>query len=212
MKTILHPIKHGTCLALLVSLSFASASLVAQPAAAPEQSPASEGGIEAYVSEDAIQALYARQENFGEFGDVDLRGGAFFNEARDLVMIADVLTGVADPGRFPRWTFRVGSRLYGALLSQENQDVFSIGFGGEARYAFGTEETVAIQISGFYAPDILTFGEADNVTDVGVRLEMRLTEQLIGFVGYRRFEFDLPLVRDREIDEGLHLGIRRSFQ
>ena len=176
-----------------------------------DSAASSNHGVELYISEDALQVSYIRQTYINELGDVDLRGGIFLNESRDLVGVADILSEVADPERFSRWTFRIGPRLYGALLNLENQDIFSIGFGGEASLALGQNQTVTLHLSGFYAPDILTFGEADNVVDVGVRAEMQLNEQLIGFIGYRNFEFDLPRARDREVDSGLHLGFRRRF-
>jgi len=168
-------------------------------------------GIEAYISEDALQALYVRQTNLGDFGDVTLRAGVFFNERRDLVTVADLLSDVVDAERFPRWTFSIGSRVYGALLNQENQDIFSVGFGGTARYSFGAREVFSFQVSGFYAPDILTFGEGDNVTDASARLEIKIRDRLTGFVGYRSLEFDLTQFSDREVDDGVHIGFRRTF-
>jgi hypothetical protein len=42
-----------------------------------------------------------------------------------------------------------------------------------------------------------------------VRLMTRLRSGTDVFVGFRVFEIDLPV--DREVDDNLHVGLRRSF-
>ena len=61
----------------------------------------------------------------------------------------------------------------------------------------------------FYAPDIATFGTADNVKDRSIRFMTKLRDGTDVFVGFRAFEIDLPI--DREVDDNLHVGFRRSF-
>jgi hypothetical protein len=64
----------------------------------------------------------------------------------------------------------------------------------------------------FYAPDILTFGTADNLTDLSARLELQLQPRLTVFGGMRWFEFDL--INDlgtRTLQEELFAGLSWSF-
>ena len=166
-------------------------------------------GIEAYIGQNALQALYTRNMDVGEFGMNDVRAGFFFNEDRDLILIGDMMVDVGRSERRPNWALDVGPRVYGALLSTENQDIFAIAFGGELSYFFGTARTTSVSISAFYAPDIITFGNADNVRDASIRFETRLTEATRIFVGYRSFEFDLPDVR--KVDDGVDIGVRYRF-
>jgi hypothetical protein len=123
-------------LAALVTTSSLVSIAHAQSATDAATVPANHG-IEAYLSENAMQALYTRRMDVREIGVADLHAGVFFNEDRDLVGIGDLLTDVADANRFPRWSFQVGPRAYAVLLSAENQDVFGVGVGGRARYTFG---------------------------------------------------------------------------
>lgn len=196
-------------LASVVAGSLAASLAHAQPAVDAANSGAPHG-IEAYIGENAMQALYTRRMNIGEVGMADLHAGVFFNEDRDLVGIGDLLAEVADTDRFPRWSFQVGPRTYAVLLSAENQDIFGIGLGGRARYALGSKQSVSIQLIGFYAPDILTFGEADDMTEVTARLELALMSNWTGFIGYRVFDVGL-LDGDKRLDDGVHLGVRRTF-
>lgn len=195
----------ASSLVALITTGFLVTTAHAQPT-----NDATNHGIEAYLSENAMQALYTRRMDVGDLGVGDLHAGVFFNEDRDLVGIGDLLTDVADSNRFPRWGFQVGPRTYAILLSAENQDVFGIGVGGRVRYTPGSGESVSIQLIGFYAPDILTFGEADNVSEITTRVELALNSSCTGFIGYRIFNVGL-LGADKRLDDGLHIGLRRSF-
>jgi hypothetical protein len=166
--------------------------------------------IEFYLSDDAMQAQYVRMLDFGDFGPTELRGGFFYNEDRDLIAVGDLLAFVGDEVGVRSLELRVGTRVYGAFLAPEDQDVFGIGIGGEAQYFLGSSRRTSVTLAAFYSPDIVTFGVADNVTDVSLRLMTRLRNGTDVFVGYRAFEVDIEPT-DREVDDNLHVGIRRSF-
>jgi hypothetical protein len=172
--------------------------------------------VELYISDDALQAQYVRELDLGELGPTEIRGGFFYNEDRDLIGMADLLTNVGDDVNVRSLELRVGTRVYGAFLAPEDQDVFSIGLGGEAQYFLGSARNTSVTLSLFYAPDIVTFGQADNITDTSLRLMTRLRNGTDVFVGFRIFEIDSPgngidSSGDREVDDNLHVGLRRSF-
>lgn len=165
--------------------------------------------IEFYISDDAMQAQYVRTLDLGEIGPTEVRGGFFYNEDRDLIAIADLLAPIGDDIDVRRLAVNVGTRVYGAFLAPEDEDMFGVGIGGEAEYFFNQARTTSVKLSLFYSPDIVTFGEADNVTDVSLRLMTRLRNGTDVFLGLRAFEIDLPV--DREVDDNMHVGFRRSF-
>lgn len=166
--------------------------------------------VELYLSEDALQAQYVRMLDLGDFGATQVRAGFFYNEDRDLIGIGDLLASVGDDVGVRRLEVRVGTRVYGAFLALEDQDIFGIGLGGEAQYFFGSSRSTSATLALFYSPDIVTFGSADNVKDVSLRIMTRLGNGTDVFVGYRGFEIDLQ-PEDREVDDNLHVGFRRSF-
>ena len=165
--------------------------------------------VEMYVSDDALQARYVRTLDLGEIGPTEARGGFFYNEDRDLIISGDLLALVGHEVNVRSLELRVGTRVYGAFLAPEDQDVFGVGLGGEAEYFFTRARTASIQLSLFYSPDIVTFGTSDNIKDASVRLVTRLRDGTDVFVGFRSFEIDLPI--DREVDDNMHIGFRRSF-
>ena len=65
-------------------------------------------------------------------------------------------------------------------------------------------------LAAYYAPDIMTFGTADNMSDVTLRIDFGLNSAVNVFAGYRILEIE-TLTEDREIDDHLHLGFRWNF-
>jgi YfaZ precursor len=166
--------------------------------------------IEMYVSQDAIQAQYLRDLDISGVGRTQMRAGIFYNEERDLIGVIDLLAGIGDPADQLALDVRVGTRVYGAFLNEEDQDVAGVGIGGEAQWSFGRNRETAVVLIAFFSPDILTFGVADDVSDVSLRLQTLVGEGTTVFVGYRSFEFDTQL-GDREVDDNVHIGFRRAF-
>jgi hypothetical protein len=160
--------------------------------AAPAQQANREANLpraEIALSNDTLQAEYfAPGGRFGG-GNSQLSGSFFLSEDRDIVLSGSLLFP-ADVDLGPL-SVMFGPRAYAALLDEENNDVLSLAVGAQLRFDINRRNGLAVVGHAFYAPDILTFGTADNLTDLMARAEMRLAEQLTGFVGMRWFEFDL---------------------
>jgi hypothetical protein len=166
--------------------------------------------LEAYVSDEALQVQYARELRIEGFGPTELRGGVFYNEQRDLIGMVDALLYIGDQANRRQIEVNVGTRLYGAFLNAENEDTFAVGLGGEAQYFFGRDQRTSLKLTAFYGPDILTFGIADNIQDVGLRLQTRIRPDTDLFVGYRSLEIETILGR-RDVDDHVNIGFRRTF-
>ena len=165
--------------------------------------------VEFYISNDALEAQYVRNLDLGELGPTEMRAGFLYNEDGDLVAIGDLLADVGDEIDARSLELRVGTRVYGAFLAPEDQDVFSVGLGGEAQYFLGSARNASVTLGLFYGPDIATFGTADHTMDISLRLMTRMRNGTDVFVGYRSLEFGVDPSRD--VDDNLHLGFRRSF-
>jgi hypothetical protein len=202
--------KAGWPLVLLGAVALAAAAPSgAQQGDGTRNAPTIDHAIEFYISDEALQAQYVRMLDLGELGPTQARGGFFYNEHRDLVATGDLLAFVGDEVNVRSLELRVGTRLYGAFLADEDEDVFSVAIGGEAEYYFNAGRTASVMLGLFYAPDIVTFGTADNVKDATLRITTNLRDGTQVFFGFRMLEFDLPT--DREIDDNVHIGFRRSF-
>lgn len=163
------------------------------------------------VSEESLQLRYERPRTMpGSSTETGQLGfGLFLNEERDIVASANYYVE-ASRLRMNRLSILVGPVAYAALLSEENNDVFALALGAEARYRLLRNPEVTLVGRAVYAPDILTFGAADNVWDVIGRAEIPITDRVTGFGGFRLFEINL-VEGKTELEESIHFGLRYRF-
>jgi hypothetical protein len=184
--------------------------------------------ISAWIS----MSAYAQQEEDGQIGEVALSndtlqlryvgdagaiggggrlfGSFFLSEERDIVLSA----GALFPADFDvgRLTLRFGPQVYAALLDEENNDVMAMSVGAQARFVLNRRMGLAVAGEAFYAPDILTFGSADTLTDLSARVELQAGPQLLAFGGMRWFEFDLVEGGgERTLQEEVFVGVGYRF-
>ncbi len=180
------------------------ALLFGLPAAAQEAKSNLDADAELALSNDTLQVRYFGKVDAGDDGR--FVGGVFLGEERDIVLSGAMMFGV-DIGQ--RFDVAFGPQLYAALLSDENQDVMALSLGGEARWYLDSSRRFAISGQAFYAPDILTFGSADNLMDLSARAEMKISDRVIAFAGMRWFEFDLTDGSgERTLQEEVFVGLR----
>ena len=163
---------------------------VAMTATAAAQSSDANGSIgEIALSNDTLQLRYETDAEAVGVDNGRLSGAFFLSEERDIVLSA----GLALPANLDlgRLSVLLGPQIYAALLEDENNDVMSVSVGAQLRFLLDERRGLAVSGHAYYAPDILTFGSADNLTDLGARVELGLAEQVMVFGGMRWFEFDL---------------------
>jgi hypothetical protein len=166
---------------------------------------------EVQLSNDTLQMRYMADGERVNVGSNSQASATFFlSEERDIVLSGDLLFP-ADVG-FTPLDIRFGPRAYAALLEDENNDVMALSVGAEARFTLDRRSGLAVAGHAFYAPDIVTFGSADTLTDLGARLEIRATPRLLVFGGMRWFEFDLTDGSgERTLQEEIFVGAGWRF-
>jgi hypothetical protein len=170
--------------------------------------------VEAYVSGKTIDVQYGRELRIEDFGVVQASAGILYSEQRDLVGVFDALWYIGDQARQREIEVSVGTRVFAAFLNQENEDTLGVGFGGEAEWFFNQKRRSSLRLSAFYAPDILTFGIANNIKDYALDLQTRIGNSTFAFVGFRHLEVDTvseAVSGNRNLDDEVHIGFRRSF-
>jgi hypothetical protein len=171
--------------------------------------------VEAYVSGKTIDVQYFRELRIEDAGVVQASAGVLFNEQRDLVGIFDALMYIGDEARQREIEVSVGTRVFAAFLNQENEDTLGVGLGGQAEWFFNQKRRSSLRLSAFYAPDILTFGIANNIRDYALDLQTRVgSHDAFAFVGFRHLEVDTvseAVSGNRNLDNELHIGFRFTF-
>ena len=155
-----------------------------------------------------MEGRYRVPTSFGGQPHSEFSYAVFLSENRDFVGSAGLLMGTELNFGWEPLQIKFGPQAYAAMLNEENNDVFLLAVGVEARYELVPSRAIAIRAHGYYAPDILTFGAADEMTDVMVRGEMELTDRLIIFAGYRWFRLELNNTEQRDLQNQLFGGVR----
>lgn len=170
--------------------------------------------VEVEVTNETLQGRYFTDADMVGLDGNQLGFGLLFSDDRDFVGSAQVLA----PGLLDRFTpdfveLSFGARAFMALLSDPSDDIAGIAPGATARVALPFLEDVPLTAVGeiFFAPDILTFGEADEVIDFGGRLEAQVLERTTGFVGFRVLNFEREGAGDDTVVDSLMGGVRFTF-
>ena len=195
-----------TSILFLFGLSLLAANeLHAQRAAGEE--PRS---VELSLSDEAGEVRYRAPTSIGGQPNTEVTYAVFMSEDRDLVGSAALLFGTdLDFGPIE---LRLGPQAYVGLLDEENEDMFALAIGVAVRFDIIPSRGIAIVGSANWSPDILTFGSADNLTDMMARAEIRLSDRVIGFAGYRWFRLDLTMRERNTLQNELFAGINWRLQ
>lgn len=182
--------------------------LLCQPALA-QNAPNNARSLELDLSDDTVQLRFDTPTHAGGENS-RLIYSLFLSEDRDVVGSAALL--LDSNLNFGGFHIRFGPQAYAALLNDENEDVFSLALGVDARFNLVQSRGIAIAGSAFYGPDVLTFGSADNVRDFAVWAEMQVTDRLTALGGYRWLKLDLVMSQQRELQNQIFVGARYQLQ
>ena len=197
---------------MLKSLFFIALALVTGTAAAQRDEGDMPSGsmAEVALSNDTLQLKYLSSGDLVGVDNSRFSGAFFLSEDRDIVLSAGLVFPVdLDLGRLK---IMLGPQVYAALLDEENNDVLSVSVGAEARFLLNRRLGLSVAGHAYYAPDILTFGTADNLTDLMARVEIGLADQVVAFGGMRWFEFDLTSgMGEQTLQEEVFVGLGYRF-
>ena len=192
-------------------LSLGACTLLIAPGADAQQSDQDfEPTAEVALSNDTLQLRYIDGGQRVNLDGGRISAAFFLSEERDIVFSGNVLF----PANLNLGPVSIlfGPQVYAALLEDENDDVLGMSVGTEVRFDFNRKNGLALVGHAYYAPDILTFGSADAITDLGARAEIRLAGQLTAFGGMRWFEFDLTDGSgERTLQEEVFVGVGWRF-
>ncbi|MGH8502470.1 MAG: YfaZ family outer membrane protein [Gammaproteobacteria bacterium] len=163
--------------------------------------------LELFLSERAAQIGYAKPIGVT---NSDAMAALFFNEDSDLMINAGLMAFGQPPGQLP-FSFGAGAKAYAFSLDDADEDVAAGALGGRVAYTFPANIPMHISAEAFYAPEITTTGEGENMLDFNTRFEVEFIPRTSGFIGYRKLEVDLEDRGDVELDDNIHVGLRLNF-
>jgi hypothetical protein len=166
---------------------------------------------ELYLSDESIQGRYATGADLVGLEYGELSAELFANEADDVLGAVGLEFAGMPAAQLP-FRFSAGGKLYAATLDVFDDNFLSLAVGGEVAYLLPVQIPARVTGQFFYAPKIITFGDADDLVDLILRLEADVIPRVTGFLGYRLLEADLDDGGgEHELDDNIHVGVRYSF-
>ena len=168
--------------------------------------------VELAITGDTFEGRYLTDGDMVGIDDSVLGLGFFFDTERNLVAQGQLMVPGLLQGMVPGFlTLSAGGKAHFAFLDEPDQEVFDLAPGAEARVGLPFGTPMAVVGSVFYAPDIFTFGDAESVWDLNLRLEVQFLQSTTGFVGYRVLDFDRDDGDDDTIVSSFQFGLRFAF-
>ena len=170
---------------------------------------ASANDFEAALSSETAQFTFRSDSSLIGWGGSDLALGFFYNEEDDFVIQASLLqmrqASIENP-----LTFGVGVKTY--LGSLDNgDDILALAIGGQVQYTIPGTMPMAIYLKAYYAPEITSFSDTDDLVDYSFGFQIEALPQTIAFVGIRQLEVS-DGNSDYELDDdNIHFGVRLTF-
>jgi hypothetical protein len=163
--------------------------------------------VDLSLNSDAVRAAYANAVGDG----LRLEGGWLHDgDKGDVAHAGFLVTGDASPGG-QKLTAGVGIRL--AYLDGEGsqREGYALGVGGLVRWVIPRYDRFAVSGEGYWAPDVLSGGDATEYLDGTVRLGFSVTRQAEVYLGARYTRADYGSRPDVLFDTGLHAGFNLRF-
>ena len=167
--------------------------------------------FEAALSDETAQFTFRSDSSLIGWGGADLGLSLFYNEESDFLAQAELLQSRQASSQSPL-TFGVGVKAYAGRLDDSGDEIFGLGIGGEVKYTFPGVMPVAIYLRGFFAPEITSFSETEEINDYVFGVQLEVLPQTTAFIGVRHIEVDTDDVKNYELDDDkVHLGVRLTF-
>lgn len=181
-------------------------------------SPANAESLDLNLNDDAARLVFASglAQDRLEF---DL--GWLHHQDRGNLLSASISRIGEAAGGAQSVTAGIGGRLY-AIEPDFPADALQIvdfdtsqrgvllGVGGFFRFKLANYDRIGFAGHGYYAPDVLAFGDAKDLTEIEARVTYSIIRDADVYLGLRYISVGFEGV-DVTVDNGLHLGIRLEF-
>jgi len=114
----------------------------------------------------------------------------------------------------PGLTIGVGAKAVAATVKETptRQKTSAVALGAQVRYELPSDRRVAFSGEFYYAPEIITYGDAQRYQQYGARAEFSISPQMQVYAGYRKTQFTLkPSGINVALINGPHVGVQLSF-
>ncbi|MBU1424297.1 MAG: YfaZ family protein [Gammaproteobacteria bacterium] len=146
-------------------------------------------------------------------GKSEIYAELMYNDANSIIGGMGLLVA-NDEVQVPGLTIGIGAKAVAASVkwSPSRKTASAVALGAQVRYELPVERRIAFSGELYFAPQIITFGDADRYQQYGARAEFSISPQMQVYAGYRKTLFKLKNSNgDAVLINGPHLGVQLSF-
>ncbi len=168
--------------------------------------------VEVNLSNDTAYLQYASPMEYNGYGRTDLEVGVLYSESDDLLGAIGIAMLGEVGSEVPGLSVGLTVKAYAVNVDAVNATLGAITLGGKVRYSPPAANRFAVVGYLNYAPAITTFGDSENLREMGARAEYEVLPGAAIYIGYREITTELenggPEVK---LDDQGHVGLRISF-
>ncbi len=149
----------------------------------------------------------------GLAGKSEVYAELMYNDKNSVIGGAGLLVA-NDEMKVPGLTIGIGAKAIVATIKDApgRTNSSAIALGAQVRYELPVERRVAFGGEAYFAPTIITFGDADRYQQYGARAEFSISPQLQVYAGYRKTWFVVKGSGSQSVlINGPHVGVQLSF-
>ena len=164
--------------------------------------------VDVTLSNNSALFRYIHKTN-SDYGQTESDIGFLYTETNDfLIMLGIQAKGEAGSGS-PGLTAAVGVK--GFTANTDSYDLAALGIGGELHFSPQPLPRLGFRGQVYYAPDIVAFIDAKNLTYITGSVEYEVLPQATVYLGYRNAKSDIRKQGSATIDSDTHIGLRIVF-
>jgi hypothetical protein len=149
----------------------------------------------------------------GVAGKSEIYAELMYNDANSVIGGVGLLVA-NDEIQVPGLTIGIGAKAVAATVKSipSRKNSSAVALGAQVRYELPAERRVAFAGEVYFAPKIITFGDAAHYQQYGARAEFSVSPQLQVYAGYRKTWFTAKNAgADAILVNGPHIGVQLSF-
>ena len=163
------------------------------------------------LSDKSAQFKYSTRIGNPNEGRSELGFGFLYNDDDNYLGEAGLLIIDVAGTKTPGLEVGVGPKLYVGRHDKTGGDAVAVGIGGQLRYKLAALPRLNFSLAGYYAPSIVSFADADNITEVNVQVGYEILPTANIYLGYRHIRVDFDPIGKKTIDETGMVGMTFSF-
>jgi hypothetical protein len=166
--------------------------------------------VDINLRDSAAQIQYRASMGHDTLGRTEMHMGFLYTSDKgklgDLGILVQDEVGKDVPG------LSAGVGLKGLVAHGQGKNASALALGALVRYAPLANRRFGITGTVYLSPNIVTFGDGERYTETGLSVDYEIIPQAIAYVGYRHIKLAVANASDVTIDEGVHVGVKLSFQ